>query len=53
MIPEGRRDEIDELVGECDARSYAPAADRDRTPLDPAFHRRALELAVDLAENQP
>jgi hypothetical protein len=53
VIPEGRRAEIDELVGECDARSYAPAADRDRAPLDPALHRRALELAVDLAENEP
>jgi hypothetical protein len=53
MIPEGRRDKIDELVGECDARSYAPTADRDRAPLDPAFHRRALELAADLAENEP
>jgi hypothetical protein len=53
VIPEGRRAEIDQLVGECDARSYAPAAERDRASLDPAFHQRALELAVDLAENEP
>jgi hypothetical protein len=53
VIPEGRRAEIDELVGECDARSYAPSAERDRAPLDPAFHQRALEFAVNLAENQP
>jgi len=52
VIPEGHRAEIDELVGECDARSYAPSAERDRTPLDPAFHRRALEFAVNLAEKQ-
>jgi hypothetical protein len=52
VIPEARRAEIDELVGECDARSYAPAADRDSAPLDPAFHQRALELAVNLTENE-
>jgi hypothetical protein len=27
--PDVRRPEIDALIGECDARSYAPAADRD------------------------
>jgi hypothetical protein len=43
-----RRPEIDELIGECDARSYAPAASRDRSPIDAAFHRRALELAQSL-----
>jgi hypothetical protein len=52
VIPEARRAEIDELVGECDARSYAPPADRDSAPLDPAFHQRALELAVNLTENE-
>jgi hypothetical protein len=52
VIPQARRAKIDELVGECDARSYAPAADRDRAQLDPAFHQRALELAVELTENE-
>jgi hypothetical protein len=52
VMPEARRAEIDQLVGECDARSYAPAADRDREPVDPAFHQRALELAMDLAEHE-
>jgi len=47
--PDVRRPEIDALIGECDARSYAPAADRDRAPLDAAFQQRALELAQSLA----
>jgi hypothetical protein len=48
--PDVRRPEIDALIGECDARSYAPAANRDRAPMDAAFHQRALELAESLAE---
>ena len=51
-IPEVRRPEIDALIGECDARSYAPAADRDRSPIDAAFHQRALELAQSLTESE-
>jgi len=43
--PEVRNPEIDALIGECDARSYAPAASRDRAPIDAAFHQRALDLA--------
>jgi len=48
--PDVRRPEIDALIGECDARSYAPAANRDRSPMDAAFHQRALELAQSLTE---
>jgi hypothetical protein len=48
-IPQARRAEVDELIGACDARSYAPAEQRDVAPLDPAFHRRALDLAIGLA----
>ncbi len=51
-IPDVRRPEIDALIGECDARSYAPAADRDRSPIDAAFHQRALELAQSLTEGE-
>ncbi|MBW2541685.1 MAG: BatD family protein [Deltaproteobacteria bacterium] len=50
--PEVRRPEIDALIGECDARSYAPAADRDSAPIDPAFQQRALELASSLEESR-
>ncbi|HXV36178.1 MAG TPA: hypothetical protein VEC18_03460, partial [Myxococcota bacterium] len=45
--------EIDALIGECDARSYAPAAQRDRAALDPALAQRALELATRLCEREP
>ncbi len=48
-IPQARRAEVDALIGECDARSYAPAAERDVAALEPAFHRRALDLAIGLA----
>jgi hypothetical protein len=50
--PDVRRPEIDALIGECDARSYAPAAGRDRSPIDSAFHRRALELAQSMTESE-
>jgi hypothetical protein len=40
------------LIGECDARSYAPAADRDSSAIDAAFHQRALELAKALTESE-
>jgi len=49
--PQLRRPEIDALIGECDARSYAPASDRDGSAIDAAFHQRALELASSLAES--
>ncbi len=51
--PRVQRPDVDALIGECDARSYAPAARADRSPIDPAFHRRALELAQSLAELEP
>jgi hypothetical protein len=47
-----RRPEIDALIGECDARSYAPAADHDPAPIDAAFQQRALELAQSLMESE-
>ncbi|MFV1978699.1 MAG: BatD family protein [Myxococcota bacterium] len=50
--PDVRRPEIDALIGECDARSYAPAAGRDRSPIDSAFHQRALELAQGMTERE-
>jgi len=50
--PGVRRPEIDALIGECDARSYAPAADRDPAPIDAAFQQRALELAQSLMESE-
>ena len=50
--PDVRRPEIDALIGECDARSYAPAAGRDHSPIDSAFHRRALELAQSMTESE-
>jgi hypothetical protein len=51
-ISNGPRAEIDKLVGECDARSFAPAHERDASLLDPEFHRRALELARLLTESR-
>jgi hypothetical protein len=50
--PDVRHPEIDALIGECDARSYAPAAGSDRSPIDSAFHQRALELAQSLTESE-
>ena len=50
--PDVRRPEIDALIGECDARSYAPAAGRDSSPVDSAFHQRALELAQGMTESE-
>jgi hypothetical protein len=50
--PGVRRPEIDALIGECDARSYAPAAKQDHSPIDVAFHQRALEFAQNLAEEE-
>jgi hypothetical protein len=50
--PDVRRPEIDALIGECDARSYAPAASSDRSPMEAAFHQRALELAQSLTESE-
>ena len=48
--PDARHPEIDALIGECDARSYAPAANRESAPIDAAFHQRALDLAQRLTE---
>jgi hypothetical protein len=50
--PDARRPEIDALIGECDARSYAPAANRDSAPIDAVFHQRALDLAQHLTEGE-
>jgi len=48
-VPDARGPEIDEFLGECDARSYAPEGLRDGSPLAPEFHRRAVELAERMA----
>jgi hypothetical protein len=48
--PGGHGRELDELLGECDARAYAPEGLRQDGPLDPRFHQRALEIAERLAE---
>jgi hypothetical protein len=44
-LPETNSQELEALLGECDARSYAPESQRDDSPLDVAFHARALALA--------
>jgi hypothetical protein len=49
-LPEANSPELEALLGECDARSYAPAGERDDSPLDAAFHARALELAERLTQ---
>lgn len=48
--PNGHSPELDDLIGECDARAYAPAGSEDGAPLDAEFHQRALKLAEQLAE---
>jgi hypothetical protein len=48
-LPDARAPEIDEFLGECDARSYAPAGRHDGASLEPGFHRRAMALAERMA----
>jgi hypothetical protein len=48
--PDADSRELDEFLGECDARTYAPEELRDDGPVDPRFHQRALELAKRLSE---
>ncbi len=45
-----RPGELDEFVAECDAVTFAPTQAGEGEPLDPAFQRRALELADALLE---
>jgi len=52
QAPDVRRPDVDSLIGECDARSYAPASERDTAPIDPALHQRALALAESLTEEE-
>jgi hypothetical protein len=52
-LPDARAPEIDEFLGECDARSYAPAGQGDDASLEPEFFRRALALAEQLAGKGP
>ncbi len=46
-MPRASNADLDRLLGECDARSYAPSG--DATPLEPEFVSRAVELAEDIA----
>jgi hypothetical protein len=52
-VPEARSVEIDEFLSECDARSYAPAGQRQTAQLDEEFQGRALALARGIAEHEP
>ena len=49
--PNVRRPEIDALIGECDARSYAPPG--QGAELDDVFRERGRELAGRIAEGAP
>jgi len=49
-VPQASLPEIDSFVGECDARSYAPPAQRSAAALDPEFQQRALRLAQQISE---
>ena len=48
-VPEAGGQALDVLLGECDARSYAPA-DGEGTPLPEALQLRAREIASALEE---
>ncbi len=48
QVPEAASAELDEFLGECDARSYAPAS--QQREVDAALLERAVELARDIAE---
>ncbi len=50
LSPGARRRELDQLVAECDAVTFAPAQAGEEEPLDPAFQQRALELADAMLE---
>jgi hypothetical protein len=49
-LPDARGPEIDEFLGECDARSYAPQGQRGGASLEPEFRQRALDLAERMAK---
>jgi hypothetical protein len=49
-VPAARSDEIETFLVECDARSYAPAAERQSAAPDERFHARALALAKQVSE---
>lgn len=51
QAPQASTAEVDAFVGECDARSYAPSAQRSSGPLEPEFHERARRLAERIAES--
>ena len=48
QVPEAASAELDAFLGECDARSYAPAS--QQREVDAALLERAVELARDIAE---
>jgi hypothetical protein len=49
-LPEARSEKIEAFLGECDARSYAPAGDKRTAPLPEEFHARAFALGEAIAE---
>jgi hypothetical protein len=49
-VPHARSAELDALLGECDARTYAPAERRRSESLEPGLLERANALAERLAE---
>jgi hypothetical protein len=50
-VPEARSAEVESFLAECDARSYAPAGERQTAQLDDEFHARAWTLASRIAEH--
>ncbi len=42
--------DLEAFLGECDARSYAPAGSDSNASLDTEFHQRAASLAREIAE---
>jgi hypothetical protein len=50
LVPDAASPELDSFLGECDARSYAPAGGREDSPSDEPLHERALALGSRIAE---
>jgi hypothetical protein len=50
LVPDAGSPELDSFLGECDARSYAPAGGREDPQSDEPLHERALALGSRIAE---
>jgi hypothetical protein len=50
LVPDAGSPELDSFLGECDARSYAPASGREVAQRGEPLHERALELGSRIAE---